>query len=110
MNDISVKQAHIYCPKSEYYIKQAIDTENSVEDRFNNLQKAFDIVFNEYIEHDKALQSVTPGGSEYVNNRERCVWFVKDLRGRHFNIIRTLMKERFTLTKNAKDSNLKKLD
>ena len=38
--------------------------------------------------YDLALQSLTPGGSEFVNDPERCVQFVKDIRHANFEMIK----------------------
>jgi hypothetical protein len=41
-----------------------------------------------------ALQSLTPGGSEYVNDPERCVSFVKNVRDKNFELIKQFKLER----------------
>lgn len=44
--------------------------------------------------YDLALQSLTPGGSEYVGDPERCVQFVKDTRQMQHETIVKAVKER----------------
>ena len=43
---------------------------------------------------DVALQSLTPGGSEYVNDPERCVAVVRQIRDSHHKLIRESIKAR----------------
>ena len=42
---------------------------------------------------DRLFQSLTPGGSEYVNDPERCVAFVKTVREQHMYLISKFKKE-----------------
>jgi len=48
-----------------------------------------------------ALESLTPGGSEFVHDIEKCVSFVRETRDRHIRKIAELMEE----NKKLKDEN-----
>jgi hypothetical protein len=47
---------------------------------------------------DLALQSLTPGGSEYVNNPERCVAYVREARESQHKAIVKFKSERDAIT------------
>lgn len=65
----------IFCPSAIPYVAQAHREE---EDCSFMWREAFQHVFNALVYTDQALQSLTPGGSEYVHNPDRCVEFVRD--------------------------------
>lgn len=48
-------------------------------------------------ERELALQSLTPGGSEYVNNPAACVAYVKELRLSHFKHVKQRIVEQQNL-------------
>lgn len=76
MNDQHLLDAlQIYCPAARPAIRQAIEDAGRVRWR-----EAFIVLLDHLIKHDIALQSLTPGGSEYVNDRERCVRYATDVR------------------------------
>lgn len=43
--------------------------------------------------YDKALQSLTPGGSEFVHDPERCVRFVQGVRSTEIDMIKRLVQK-----------------
>lgn len=69
MNDqMLLDLLQVFCPKALPDVRSAIDA-----DDYLRYREALETLLNHLIEHDKALQSLTPGGSEYVNDRERCL-------------------------------------
>lgn len=69
----------IFCPRAAHrwrYANCVVD--DDPVDAFGVLADAFTVLVEHLIEHDKALQSLTPGGSEYVNARDRVVALVKE--------------------------------
>lgn len=67
----------IFCPSAIPYITYAQRAGEPVQEQLFNWREGFQHVLNMLIHTDKALQSLTPGGSEYVHNPERCVELVK---------------------------------
>ena len=74
IHQMRIDALKIFCPSAIPYVLQA---QRGEDDSAFMWREAFQHVFNSLIEHDRALQSLTPGGSEYVNNIERCVEFVR---------------------------------
>ena len=55
----------------------------------------------------KILESLTPSGSEFVNEPERCAQFLRDTRESQHRMIIRLTMERNALRKQLEDSNVK---
>jgi hypothetical protein len=68
----------IFCPSAGPYILYAQMESEPVQERLFNWREGFQHVLHMLIHTDQALQSLTPGGSEYVHNPERCVALVKE--------------------------------
>lgn len=73
-NQMLLDQLQVFCPAAripveEFLAHADIDHEQDI----GLLERAVHILLAHLIEHDKALQSLTPGGSEYVNDRQRCL-------------------------------------
>lgn len=54
----------------------------------------------------RALESLTPSGSEFVNEVERCLAFAKMQRDHYWQAILRLIKERNALRKQLEDQNV----
>lgn len=67
-----------FCPSAIPYVAYADRDGEPVQERLFNWREAFTHVLNMLIHTDQALQSLTPGGTEYVHNPERCVALVKE--------------------------------
>jgi hypothetical protein len=72
--------------------------------------QAFEWLVAKVREYDLALQSLTPGGSEFVSDPDRCVEFVKQVRQADFGIIKrdkaTLVRLRSALEAEAASHDL----
>jgi hypothetical protein len=68
----------IFCPSAGPYIRYAQMEGEPVPERLFNWREGFQHVLHMLIHTDRALQSLTPGGSEYVHNPDRCVALVKE--------------------------------
>ncbi len=64
--------AQIFCPAALPWLKLALDPDTEMSVRAQGFRRAYEAAFEGLFERDKALQSLTPGGSEYVNNPQRC--------------------------------------
>ncbi len=105
---MKVDAAKIFCRSSAIYLNKAYDESIPMSERFFCLMEAYNHTFNALFAADKALQSLTPGGSEYVADYDRCVDYVKGrVRGYQDKILdlikqRNAMQEEIRLTPNAK--------
>ena len=68
----------VFCPSAIPYITFGQMESEPDRERLFNWREGFQHVLNMLIHTDQALQSLTPGGSEYVHNPERCVALVKE--------------------------------
>ena len=68
----------LFCRSAIPYVTFAQMESEPDRERIFNWREGFQHVLNMLIHTDQALQSLTPGGSEYINNPERCVGLVKD--------------------------------
>lgn len=96
----------IFCPSAIPYITYAQRVGEPVQERLFNWREGFTHVLNMLIHTDQALQSLTPGGSEYVHNPERCVALVKDQQAAlHENRVRlaSLVRDARTLATGVVD-------
>jgi hypothetical protein len=68
----------VFCPSAIPYITFGQMESEPDRERLFNWREGFQHVLNMLIHTDQALQSLTPGGSEYVHAPERCVALVKE--------------------------------
>lgn len=96
---IKIDAAKIFCRSSVPYLLQAFDESFTPSERLFAWREAYNHTFNALFAADKALQSLTPGGSEYVADYEKCVNHVKNRIKEQQEKIITLLKERVVKTK-----------
>jgi DNA repair exonuclease SbcCD ATPase subunit len=83
-------ESHIEYEKALNFIETLLSHISTLEERVEKL--------------DLVLQSLTPGGSEFVNDPKRCIEYVKDIREDQFRLIKKFATER-----NYFESRLKRL-
>ena len=88
-NQTLLDTLQLFCPRALPVARAAIDA--GLARDTDDWREALVTVLDHLQKHDEALQSLTPGGSEYVNDRERCVRFARerflaaDARGREWH-------------------------
>jgi hypothetical protein len=91
---IKIDAAKIFCRSSVPYLLAAFDESLKPHERLFAFSEAYNHTFNALFAADKALQSLTPGGSEYVADYDRCANYAKDRMREQQEKIITLLKER----------------
>lgn len=71
--DHTIDGAKIFCPAAVPWLRKAGDVRLPLTERLFAWRMAYECAFQGLFDRDVALQSLTPGGSEYVNDPARCV-------------------------------------
>lgn len=82
-DQLLLDEMQIFCSPAVQALRQAISPGYNPYQRLAAYEMVVDILLARLKKTDIAMQSLTPGGSEYVANPERCVLVAKETRDRY---------------------------